>query len=123
MCDKSFFEDPFMLKYCLDRYKTQEMCDAAFDDFLPALNLFPIGLLQVRWLKIFIVFHSQMMIYSFLMKVLVISNFLVNEIGILSVDLNNNNLDDNNFYEDDPETIIHVRLMAWYNRHKTTQSS
>ena len=61
-----------------------------------------------------------MMIYSFLMKVLVISNFLVNEIGILSVDLNNNNLDDNNFYEDDPETIIHVRLMAWYNRHKTT---
>ena len=48
MCDKSFFEDPFMLKYCLDRYKTQEMCDAAFDDFLPALNLFPIGLLQVR---------------------------------------------------------------------------
>ena len=33
--------------------------------------------------------------------------------GILSVDLNNINLDDVNFDEDDPETITHVRLMAW----------
>ena len=32
--------------------------------------------------------------------------------GILSVVLNNINLDDVNFDEDDPETIIHVRLMA-----------
>ena len=32
--------------------------------------------------------------------------------GILSVDLNNFNLRDVNFNEDDPETLIHVRLMA-----------
>ena len=32
--------------------------------------------------------------------------------GILSVVLNNINLDDVNFDEDDPETVIHVRLMA-----------
>ena len=32
--------------------------------------------------------------------------------GILSVVLNNINLDDVNFDEDYPETIIHVRLMA-----------
>ena len=34
--------------------------------------------------------------------------------GILSVDLNNIDLDDVNFDEDD--SIIHVRLIAWYNR-------
>ena len=34
--------------------------------------------------------------------------------GILRVDLDKINLhDDNNFYEDDPETIIHVRLSVW----------
>ena len=33
------------------------------------------------------------------------------------MDLNYINLDDNNFH-DDPETIIHVRLMAWCNRYK-----
>ena len=32
--------------------------------------------------------------------------------GILSLDLNNINLGDVNFDEDDPKTIIHVRLMA-----------
>ena len=38
--------------------------------------------------------------------------FSKDEMGILSVVLNNINLDDVNFDEDDPETIIHVRLMA-----------
>ena len=32
--------------------------------------------------------------------------------GILSVDLNNINLDDANFYEDDPKTIVHDRF--WF---------
>ena len=34
---------------------------------------------------------------------------------ILSVDLSNINIDDVNFDEDDPGTIIHARLMAWHN--------
>ena len=38
--------------------------------------------------------------------------------GILSVDLNNINLDDVSFDEDDPKNIIHVRLMVWCNRFK-----
>ena len=38
--------------------------------------------------------------------------------GIVSVDLNNINIDHVNFDEDNPETIIHVRLMAWYNKLK-----
>ena len=38
MCNKAVFEDPFMLKYCHDRYKTHKMCDKAVDDSLPALK-------------------------------------------------------------------------------------
>ena len=33
--------------------------------------------------------------------------------GILNIDLNNVNLD-NNFDEDDPDTIIIIRLLAWH---------
>ena len=42
--------------------------------------------------------------------------FFSNEMGILNVDPNNIYLDDVNFVEDDPETIIHVRLMACQNK-------
>ena len=35
--------------------------------------------------------------------------------GILNIDLNNINLD-NNFDEDDPDTIILIRLLAWHIR-------
>ena len=38
------------------------------------------------------------------------------EVGILSVDLNNTNLDDVNFYEDDPHPINHVGLLVWHNK-------
>ena len=35
--------------------------------------------------------------------------------GVLGLDLDKVNLDDNNnFCEDDPEAIIHIRLLAWY---------
>ena len=36
--------------------------------------------------------------------------------GILSVDLDKIYLDDVNFFEYEPETIIHVRLLAWQNK-------
>ena len=36
--------------------------------------------------------------------------------GILNIDLNCINLDDNNFDEDDPDIIIHVRLLAWHTK-------
>ena len=42
-----------------------------------------------------------------------IVRFLGDEMAILSIGLNNINLDDVNFGEDDPEIIVHVRLMAW----------
>ena len=36
--------------------------------------------------------------------------------GILSLDLDKIYFDDVNFYENDPETIIHARLLAWHNK-------
>ena len=38
--------------------------------------------------------------------------FTCNGTGILNIDLNNINLDDTNYDEDDPDTIILVRLLA-----------
>ena len=34
--------------------------------------------------------------------------------GILSIDLNNINSDDTDYDEDDPDTIILIRLLAWH---------
>ena len=41
MCIKAVSEDLYIIKHCLDRYKTREMCDKAADDFLPALRFVP----------------------------------------------------------------------------------
>ena len=39
--------------------------------------------------------------------------FNCNKMGILNIDINHINLD-NNFEEDDPGTIIRIRLLAWH---------
>ena len=52
MSDKSFSENSFMLKYCLDSYKTQEICDQAINNFLQKHeNWFLIGLIQKKMIK------------------------------------------------------------------------
>ena len=40
--------------------------------------------------------------------------FSCNEMGVLSIDLNNTSLDETNYDENDPETIIHIRLLTWH---------
>ena len=57
------------------------------------------------------------MIYSFLLTILVKSQFLLIKWVLLVLDLDKINLDDdNNFDEDDPDIIIHVRLLARRNK-------
>ena len=58
-----------------------------------------------------------MMVYSFLMKTLVMPHFVNNEMGIPSVNLNNIDLD-NNFDEDDLDTIILIRLLDLHSKFK-----
>ena len=41
--------------------------------------------------------------------------FFDSNMGILSANLDKINLDNVNLNEDDPETIVHVRLIAWHN--------
>ena len=41
MCDKVVSEESCMLKYCVDRYKTQEMRDKAADACLEVLKFVP----------------------------------------------------------------------------------
>ena len=52
-----------------------------------------------------------MKIHSILMKILVMPHFFCDEIGILRINFNNIDLD-NYFHEDDPDTIILIRLLA-----------
>ena len=42
--------------------------------------------------------------------------FLV--IGICGIDFNNINLSGINYAEDDPETVINIKLLAWYSKFK-----
>ena len=53
MCYKAVSNDPFMLKYCLDRYKMQEMSHKSFDDFLPALKFVPDWFVTCKMIKKF----------------------------------------------------------------------
>ena len=46
--------------------------------------------------------------------------FFCNEMGTLSVNLNNIDLD-NNFDEDDRDTIILIRLLVWHSKYKKKQ--
>ena len=48
--------------------------------------------------------------------------FTIDEMGILCVNLKNINLYDAKFSEDDPKTIIHVRLLAWHNKLKQREA-
>ena len=41
MRDRTIFDDTFILVYCLDKCKTQRMCDEAAEDCLASLKCIP----------------------------------------------------------------------------------
>ena len=61
MDNKVVSKNFFILKKFLDKYKSQEMCGKLLIFFYQHWNLFFIGLLQVRWLKILMMIYSLMM--------------------------------------------------------------
>ena len=73
MRDKVFSEDPFMLKYCQDRYETHTN---GVDDFPPSLKCGADWFVTRKVNKSFILLYKQMIIYLLLMKILVISHFV-----------------------------------------------
>ena len=77
MHDKIVSDDPFKLKYCHDRYKTQEMCNKAVQDFLPALKFVPDWFVTSKMIKNFLLLYIQIILYSILMNILVMPYFIV----------------------------------------------
>ena len=109
ICDKTVSKDPFTVKYCHGRYKTQEICDKAIDHFLPALKFVSNWFVRSKMIKkVHSFFFANNDIFFFDEDSGNVT-FSSDEMGILCIDLNNVNVDDINFDEDDPETIIHVR--------------
>ena len=87
------------------------MCYEAVDDPLATLNLTPDWFATSKMIKNVLLLCIQMKIYFILIKILVMLYLII--IGIVNIDLNNIGLDDN-FDEEDPDTIILIILLAWH---------
>ena len=105
MCSRVASEDPFLIIYCPGKYKTQKMCDEAVDDSVAALKLAPDWFVTTKMIKKLLnaLYADNNMLYF--NEDFGNVAFSCNEMGILNIDLNIINLD-NNFDEEDPDTII-----------------
>ena len=89
MCDRINSNDPLKLKYRDDRYKTQEMCNKAIDDFLPALKYVPDWFVTSKIIKKLLnAFYAGDNILCF-NEDSGDAIFSCNKTSILSIDLNN----------------------------------
>ena len=114
MCNSIISEDAFSIRYIPDQCKTQQMCDKAVDDCQVALKFVPDWFVLSKMIKkrLPALYADENILYFNEDSGNV--TFCCNEMGILSVNLNNINLDDTNYEEDDPDTIILIRLLAWH---------
>ena len=95
--------------YCLYKYITQKMCDETVNDSLVALKLIPDWFVTSKMInKLFTALHADESILYF-NEASRDAAFSYSEMGIVDIDLNNINLDDN-FDEEDPNTIILIRI-------------
>ena len=102
-----YFWRSFCYKICSDEYKTHQILDEAADDCLAALKYVPDWFVTSTMIKKLLT-DKQMMTFCF-NEYCYDATFCFNEMGILDI-----NLDDTNYDEDDPETIIHIRFLAWH---------
>ena len=105
MCDRVVSENPFLIVYCPDKYKTQRICDEAVDDSLAALKFIPDWFVTSKMIKkpFTALYLDENILYFKEDSGNVV--FSCNEMCILNIDLYNINLD-NDFDEDDPDTIM-----------------
>ena len=116
MCNKIISKNSFGLKYCPDKYITRKKFDEAVDNFLPTLNFVPDWFVTTKIIKkLFTALYADENILHFDEDFGNVA-FNCNEMGILNIDLNCINLDDNNNFDEDPDTIIHVKLLAWHTK-------
>ena len=106
---QSCFWRSFLILYCLDKHKTRKICDETAGDSLAALKLIPDWFVASKMIKkLYTTLYADESVFYFNEDSDNIV-FSCNEMGILNIDLNNINLD-NNFDEDYPGTIILIRL-------------
>ena len=88
------------------------MCDKAVDVCLAALKFVPDWFVTSKMIKILFtaLYADENILYINEDSGNVV--FICNGMGILNIDLNNINLDDSNYNEDDGDTIILVRLLT-----------
>ena len=102
-----------LIVYCPDKYDTQRMCDKAAGDSLAALELIPDWFVTSKMIKkLFTALYADENKLCFNEDSGNVV-FSCNKMDILNIDLNNIN-PDNNFDEDDLDTIILIRLLAWH---------
>ena len=93
MCDRVVSEDRFLIVYCPNQHKTQKMCDKAVNDFLAALKLIPDQFVTIKMIKeLFTALHAEEKILYFNEDS---GNVVFSCNGILNIDVNNINLDNN----------------------------
>ena len=95
------------------------MCDEVVDDCLAALEFIPDWFVKSKMLEKFdnaLFANNDMRFYDENFDKV---EFIANQRHILAVDLDKINIhNDKNFDENDPDTFIHVRLLAWCNKFK-----
>ena len=77
ICDIVVSLCSILIIYCPDRYIIEKMCDEAADDSLAALKLIPDWFVTSKTIKGFKLLCMQEMVYSFSMKIMVMSHFVV----------------------------------------------
>ena len=113
MSDKVFSKEPFTLKYCLHRCKTQDMCDKVVDLYLLILKFIPDWFIMCRMIEKHdnALFSNDDIVFGDIVSDIV--TFFSNDIDLNSININNINLDDDIFHDYDLEIINHVRLVGW----------
>ena len=90
------------------------MCDKDVDDYLSAFKYFLDWFVTSKKIKKLLTASSADDNMFYFNEDSGNAVLLCNEMCILSICLNNINLDDTNYDEDDPYCIIHTRLSAWH---------
>ena len=108
---------PFLVVHCPDKYITQVMCHEAVDDSLASLKLIFDWFITSKMIKkLYAILYADDGLPFFDENSSDVI-FFCNQMSILSVNLNNINLG-NNFDEDDRDTIILIKLLAWHSKFK-----
>ena len=88
------------------------MCNI-IDNFLPTLKSVPDWFVTIKMITALFIEGDMLFLDEDSGNV----TFRSDEMGILR-DLNNMNLNNASFYEDDPKTIIHVKVLACHNKYE-----